>query len=155
LILLIVGTYAIQFFLPRKKSNANHASARWDIAPMLGFFSILLLALSLIEAIRRDVLDAWAWGVGLGLIVSVAIWIALANRSIIIMPKNQSALVATFRLVRAFGIPVALLAAGIYVIVRVFGSGVQVFLAGAGGIMIMTVALRIFFGVKNILVNRG
>lgn len=153
MILLVVVTYAIQFFLPRQKTNSSNANARWDIAPMLGFFSFLLLALSLVEAIRRSVLEAWALGLAVGLILSVGIWIVFANRAIIILPKSNSALVATYRLVRAFGVPVIVLVVGIYIAVRVFGSGLEVFLAGAGGIVLMTVALRIFMNAKKILVN--
>jgi hypothetical protein len=154
LILLIVATYAIQYFLPRRKSNSHSANARWDIAPTLGFFGMLLLVLSLTEAIRREVILAWALGIGLGVILGVGAWIALGYyRQVTLVPKKQSALLATIRMIRTFGMPVILVAIGFYLAVRVFGPSVEVFTAGAGGVVLITVALRIFVGVNKNLIE--
>ena len=153
LVLLVVGTYALQYFMPRARSNSNarRTSARWDVAPALGFFGLVLLALSLTEAIRGTVIEVWALGVGLGVMASIGAWIALDYRRDAPAPaaRKQSAIIATVRMVRTYGMPVVLTAIGFYLAVRVFGPVVQVFTAGAFGIVLITMALRIFVGVKK------
>ena len=63
LFVLVIGLYAIQFFMPRARRGSSRTSVRWDVAPMLGFFGVLLLALSLMEALRRTVIESWAGGI--------------------------------------------------------------------------------------------
>ena len=79
LIVLVVATYVIQLFLPRAHGGTGRTSARWDIAPVIGFFGILLLALSFTEALRRVVIEVWLAGVVLGLVLSAFLWIALGS----------------------------------------------------------------------------
>ena len=149
--LLIVGTYAIQLFMPRARSNSSRTSARTDIAPALGFFGVLLIALSLAEAIRRTVIEAWMIGIVLGLGVGIGAWVALGYRFDAPAPvsRNQSALLATFRLVRAFAVPTIAVVIGIYLIVRIVGPIVLVLLANALGVVLIVVALKIFIGVRK------
>jgi hypothetical protein len=154
LILIIAVTYAIQYFLPRRSSNASHTTARWDIAPALGFFGLVLLALSLTEAIRREVTGAWALGIGLGVLLGIGAWIALGYRlTAPLVARKQSAFLATLRLVRTWGMTVLLIVIGIYLAVRIVGPSVEVFLSGAGAILLLTVALRIFVGVNKKLIE--
>ena len=153
LVLLIVGTYAIQFFLPHTRSNSGRTSARLDIAPALGFFGVLLIALSVIESIRRSVIEAWAVGVVVGIILGIGAWMVLSNQMDAPAPRKQSALLVTFRLVRAFAVPTIFVVIGIYLVVRIFGPTVLVGLASALGMLLIIVALRIFIGVKKTIVN--
>jgi len=155
LVLLIIGTYVVQFFFPRAgRSRVNNTNARWDIAPALGFFGALLLALSLVEAIRQSIVDMWAWGVALGLILGAVTWVVMGYRAALVLPKG-SALIATFRIVRAYGTIIFFAVIGVYLAVRLVGSVVEVFVASALGLVILTMALRIFIGTKQIQGNRG
>lgn len=154
-VLLIVGTYVVQFFLPRTgRSSANRANARWDIAPALGFFGALLLVLALVEAIRQSIIDIWAWGMALGLILSIVTWVVMGYRAAPVLPKG-SALVATFRILRAYGMIIFFAVIGVYLAVRFAGSVIDVFIASALGLVIVTIALRIFVGSKQIQGNKG
>lgn len=153
MILLIVGTYAIQLFVPRSRSNPSRTSARIDVAPALGFFGVLLIALSLTESIRRSVIEAWAWGVAIGVILGIGVWIAFGYRIDTPVQKSQSALLATFRLVRAFAMPAILVVIGIYLAVRIFGPTVEVLIANTFGVVLIVIALRIFIGVKKTIVS--
>ena len=152
LVLLIVGTYAIQLFLPRARGNPSRTSARLDIAPALGFFGVILIALSLTESIRRSVIEAWAIGIAVGVILGIGVWVALGYRIDAPALRKQSALLATLRLVRAFAVPTILVVIGIYLVVRIFGPTVLVVLANAMGILLIVVALRIFIGVKKTII---
>lgn len=155
LILLIIGTYAIQFFLPRAgHASAHNPNARWDVAPALGFFGVLLVALSLIEAIRQSIVEIWALGIGLGLILGVVTWVVLYYRPVPTLPKG-SALIATFRILRAYGTIIVLAVIGVYLAVRLVGSVVDVFIASAFGLVVVTTALRIFVGPKQIQGNKS
>lgn len=155
LILLIIGTYVVQFFLPRAgQSNANRANARWDVAPALGFFGALLLALSLVEAIRQSIVDMWAWGIVLGALLSVVTWVVLNYRPAPVLPKG-SALMATLRILRAYGTLIVLAVIGVYLVVRFAGSVIDVLIASALGLVIVTMALKIFVGTKQAQGNKG
>ena len=154
LILLIIGTYVVQFFMPRAgQSSAQRANARWDIAPALGFFGALLLLLALVEAIRQSIVDIWAWGMALGLILGVVTWVVMGYRTAPVMPKG-SALVATFRILRAYGMIIFFAIIGVYLAVRFAGSVIDVFIASALGLVIVTMALRIFVSTKQIGIGR-
>ena len=156
LIVLIAVTYAIQYFLPRRKPNSHSANARWDIAPALGFFGVLLLALSLTEAIRGAVIEAWMFGIAFGFILGIGAWIALGYRiqaPLVPAARKQSAFLATLRLIRTWGMTVILIVIGIYLAVRILGPSVEVFLAGAGAVLLIGVALRLFIGAKKTLIE--
>jgi hypothetical protein len=97
LAILVVATYAIQLFLPRARGGARRTSARWDVAPVIGFFGILLLALSFTEALRRVVIEVWLVSLLLGLLLSAFLWIALGSRAPSPARARGSALLATIR----------------------------------------------------------
>ncbi len=153
LLFLIVGTYAVQLFMPRSYSNTGRTSARMDVAPALGFFGVLLLVLSLVEAIRSSMIEAWVWGIAVGVILGIGAWIALGYRIPAPVQKSKSALLATFRLVRVLAMPVIVALIAIYLAERILGPVVQVLVANAFGIMLMVIALRIFVGVRKTIVN--
>jgi len=143
LIVIIVATYALQLFVPRARAGSSATNVRWDIAPVMGFFGVLLLALSLTEAYRRSVIDAWLWGGALGSLVGfgASIFVRKVRRA---PQRNESALWATIRFIRAYGTLVLIITIGIYLSVRIFGPAVEVFIAGAGGVFIVVLAFSLF-----------
>jgi len=144
LAILVVATYAIQLFLPRARGGARRTSARWDVAPVIGFFGILLLALSFTEALRRVVIEVWLVGILLGLLLSAFLWIALGSRAPSPMRARGSALLATIRLIRTFGLPVLFALIAVYLAVRIVGSVVEVFISGLLGTAMIAMAVWIF-----------
>jgi hypothetical protein len=144
LILLIVATYVIQLFLPRTRGGAQRTSVRWDVAPVIGFFGILLLALSFAEAVRRVVIEAWLVGIALGLVLSAFLWIALGNRETRAPRARGSALLAMIRTIRTFGLPVLLALAAVYFAVRIVGTVVEVFVSGLIGAAVIAMTVWIF-----------
>ena len=144
LVVLVVATYVIQLVLPRTRSGARRTSARWDLAPVIGFFGILLLALSFTEALRRVVIEVWLVGIALGLVLSAFLWIALGSRETSAPRSRGSALLATIRVIRTFGLPVLFALIGVYLAVRFIGAVVEVFVSGLLGAMIIAMAIWIF-----------
>jgi len=143
LIVIIVATYVLQLFVPRARAGSRSTNLRWDIAPVIGFFGMLLLALSLTEAYRRAVLDAWLWGGVLGLLAGLGA--SIFFRHVRRVPqRSESALWATIRLIRTYGTLVLIIAISIYLSVRIFGPVVEVFIAGAGGVFICVLAFSLF-----------
>ncbi|MCI0477048.1 MAG: hypothetical protein L0Y55_12435 [Anaerolineales bacterium] len=144
LIILIAATYAIQLFLPRARGGARRTSLRWDIAPVFGFFGVVLLALSFAEALRRTLIEAWLIGLACGLVLGLFLWIALGARANDLTRPRGSALVATIRALRAFGLPVLFALIGVYLAVRFVGALVEVFIAGLLGALIIALAVWLF-----------
>jgi hypothetical protein len=144
LVVLVVATYIIQLVLPRARGGARRTSARWDVAPVIGFFGVLLLALSLTEALRRVVIEVWLVGIVLGLVLSAFLWIALGSWEIAPTRQRGSALLATIRLIRTFGLPVLIALIGVYLAVRFVGAIVEVFVSGLLGAAIVALAIWIF-----------
>jgi hypothetical protein len=144
LIVLVIATYAIQLFLPRGRGSTRRASARWDIAPVIGFLGILLLALSFAEAWRRGGIEVWLAGIVVGLVLGALLWIALGSRSNIPTRPSGSALIATIRLIRTFGLPVLVTIVGVYFVVRIVGAMAEVFVSGLLGAAMVAMAVWIF-----------
>ena len=146
LLVLIVATYVVQLFLPRDKTRpgARRNYARWDIAPLLGFIGALVLALSLTEAARGAVIEAWAWGLGLGLALSVTFGIVLIYSHDALPQKNESASRATWRFVRTYGVLAIFAAIGVYLAVRIVGAALEVFVTSAVGVWLVAMAAALF-----------
>jgi hypothetical protein len=144
LVVLVVATYVVQLVFPRTRGGARRTSARWDIAPVVGFFGLLLLALSFVEALRREVIAVWLASIVLGLVLSAFLWIALGARETSAPRARGSALLATIRLIRTFGLPVVIALVGVYFAVRFVGAVVEVFVAGLLGAAMVALAIWIF-----------
>lgn len=155
LIGLVIVTYVIQLFLPRSRKGQSRTSLRWDVAPMLGFFGVLLLALSLIEALRRTMIEAWGAGILLGVILGVAVWVGAQTQPPPAVQKNGSALLATFRFLRTYGIVIVVTVIGVYVAGRILGTIVEVFVSGALAILLVAIAARMFVSGMPIQEHKG
>lgn len=146
LVVLIVISFAIQWMVPRSARGSRIGARQyliWDIGPIVGFFSIVLLVLSLVEAERQGYLWAWAWGSGLGLLVSVVLWLVVAHtwRARPITTRRVPAWRLAWRLVRTFGPVMVVLLVGLNLLTRWLGSVVEVFAAGAIGVCVVVVTL--------------
>jgi hypothetical protein len=144
LIVLIVVTYVIQFFLPRTRGGASRTSARWDLAPLIGFCAVILLALSFLEALRRVMIEAWLIGIACGVVAGALLWVALGARADLLPRQSGSAIVATIRAIRAFGLPVLFTLIGVYLAIRFIGALVELFIAGLLGAIILALAVWLF-----------
>jgi hypothetical protein len=138
---LILITFLAQWIVPRGKSKqtARRQYLRRDVSPMLGFFSILILGLSLAEALRREILMAWVWGIVLGIALSFSLWV-IWNYNAIQSPAHRG----LWYYIRRLGVPVVASVIAIYLAVRVFGVTVEVFVSSALGIALLTSAIFLF-----------
>ncbi len=150
LVVLIVLSFAVQWVLPqnmRTRKGPARQYLKWDIAPLLGFFGLLLLGLSLVEAFRSDTVIAWGSGDVLGLIAGIVLWTALLYAWRQPMPpirKRESSLRLAWRIVRTYGIVFLFALLALNIAIRMIGSMVEVFVAGAAGVFIMAIAVVIF-----------
>ncbi len=146
LVVLIVISFAIQWMVP-PSARGSRVGARqyliWDIGPIIGFFSVVLLVLSLIEAARQGYLWAWAGGSALGLLASVVLWLAVAHtwRSRPITARREPVWRLAWRLVRTFGPVIVVLLVGLNLLTRWLGSVIEVFAAGAFGVCVVALTL--------------
>ncbi|MBI3537054.1 MAG: hypothetical protein HY070_05800 [Chloroflexi bacterium] len=146
LAIFFIATWLIQFILMRARAQTftPRDYTRADLAPLLAFFGAILLALSLVESFRREVLEAWRWGIALGIIVGASAW------SNVIYHWNQtpramtSAARALWQIARTYGTLALIIFLVIYLAVRVIGVGLEVFLASAGGVALIAVSIALF-----------
>ena len=149
LLLVIVGSFAIQWLLPRNlrgRAASRHYLKR-DAAPILGFFGLVLLGLSFVEALRGGMIIAWGWGDAVGLVAGIALWITLTYWwSLPVAPtrRNGSALRLAWRIVTTYGLLFLFALLALNIAVRVMGAMLEVFLAGALGMLIIATAVAIF-----------
>jgi cadmium resistance protein CadD (predicted permease) len=143
-VILILATYLVQLFVPRARHSTRRTSVRWDVAPVVGFLAVVLLALAFAEALHRAMLAAWLIGLLGGLGLGVVVWIALGARADWLPTRRESALRATVRVLRVFG-PPALMALLLFALAaRVFGSIVEVFGAALAGALVLAMAVWLF-----------
>jgi cobalamin synthase len=146
--LLVVATYLIQWLVPHSKSKAvpRRQYLRWDIAPVVAFFGVLLLVLSFAEAARRDYIAPWGWGIALGLLISAGVWVLMAYR------QNRAARgrMGIWQSIQRYGTLVIALAIGLYLAVRVFGAALEVLAAAALGLFVLAAAVAMFVGNRPI-----
>ncbi|MCL4489591.1 MAG: hypothetical protein M1570_15905 [Chloroflexi bacterium] len=146
---LIASTYVVQAFIPstRGRGRPMQHYLAWDIAPLVGFIGVVLLALSFIEADRQQVIYAWAGGGAFGFVAAVCLGIAFvytqshALQSGYPAGKREGGLRRTWRYLRTYG-PVLLIAALAFnLAVRWVGAALEVFAAGTAGVLALTVAV--------------
>lgn len=144
LVILILATYIIQLFFPRARASTRRTSLRWDVAPVIGFLAVVLLALAFAEALRRALLEAWLIGIAGGVVLGASVWIVLGARTDLMPTRSGSALRATVRLVRVFGPPVLIALFVLALAARVWGSIVEVFGAALVGALVLAMAVWLF-----------
>ncbi len=151
MVVLLVASFAVQWVLPRSMRARRPASRQYlkkDVAPVLGFFGLLLVVLSLIQAVRNGMLIAWGSGGGLGLVASVVLWVALVylwGQPEPPVRKKESSIRVALRIIRSFGLPFILCLLVVNIAVRVLGIVAEIFLAGAFGIFIVAIAVAVYF----------
>ena len=148
LVVLIVLSYLIQWLVPRGKANATarRRYLRWDIAPLVAFFGAVLLVLSFAQAVANDILAPWGGGAVLGLIASGGAWMLGLYRS---NPASGKRL-GLLQSIRRYGPPVIGVSIGLYLAVRIFGTALQVLVAGTLGVCAILFAVALFAGNKPI-----
>ncbi|MDE3088350.1 MAG: hypothetical protein KGJ80_03040 [Chloroflexota bacterium] len=143
---LVIATYLIQWLVPRRQTQESLRLSflRWDIAPVVAFFGVLVLALSLAEAARQDVIAQWGAGIALGFIVSAGAWALTRYRRNAARPKGA------WQYLRQYGALGPASALVLYLSVRVLGAALEVFIAGAIGMIVIAIAAAVFFGNRPI-----
>ncbi len=150
LVVLIILSFAIQWALPRKTRGRKIDSRRywrWDIAPIIGFFGLVLLALAFVEAFRQTVLTAWAVGSGAGLLAGASLW--LAWRPLRQNSKREAAWRVAWRFIRTYGLVFVVVLLGLNIGVRFLGAALEVFVAAAAGIVLLATAMLVFVRVAS------
>ncbi len=150
LILLIFLSFAIQWVLPRGTRGRKIDSRRylrWDIAPIIGFFGLVLLGLAFLEAFRQTVTYAWALGSGAGLLAGASLW--LAWRPLPPNGKREAAWRTAWRFIRTYGLIFVVVLLGLNIGVRVLGAAIEVFVAAAAGIIMLAMAALVFVRVAS------
>jgi hypothetical protein len=145
LILLVIATYLIQWLVPRRGNPASRRQyMRWDIAPIVGFFGALLLALSFALAAQSDDIVQWGWGFGFGFIVSLLGWtLGVYRQNQVARKRAGSRHIAK----RYAPLTIAVLV-GLYLGIRVFGAALEVFVVATLGVCVLAFALTLFVGNK-------
>ncbi len=148
LIVIVIASSIILWLIPNRKSQNSRNYVRWDVAPLLGFFGFVLLVLSLAESVRQAILASWGLGVVLGLVVSAAAWFvqghAPARQEQPVKRARGAAWRAAWRRIQKYGPPVIVLVVGIYIAARMLGTVVEVFVAGALGVLVIAAAMALF-----------
>lgn len=143
LVLLVIATYLIQWLVPHRGAKANRRQyMRWDVAPIVGFFGVLLLALSFALAVQTDAVVQWGWGFVFGFVVTVLAWM------LGIFQKNQLTRKRTGikQIVQRY-VPLTIaVLVGLYLAVRILGAVLEVFVVAALGVFVLTVAVTLFVG---------
>ncbi len=155
LIVLLVVSYLVQMLFPRTRGKGRRQSSgqylMWDIAPLVGFLGAVVLALSLVEAMRQTVLVAWGGGAALGLVAGLSMWVALAYTRLgsfetTTRPpaKKRGFLAGLLHHLRTVGPPLVIGLVVLNVAVRLVGAVLEVFLAGALGVIVVAAAIVVF-----------
>jgi len=142
LAVLIIVSYLIQWLVPRRQSKSMSRSQflRWDLAPILGFFGVILLGLSIAAAVQHGVIAEWGWGIALGIILSLSAWVLRSHRGAR-ATRERSSLRGT---VQTYGKLAVATAIGLYLSARVVGVALEVLAAAAIGVLIVTTAAGMF-----------
>lgn len=149
MVALILISFPLQWLLP-KPSQARRIEGykylMYDIAPLLGFFGVLLFALSLAQAAQQQAILAWALGDGLGIVAGACLWIAFAQsfRAKQAGPSRASGLRIAFRLVKTYGLVVLIALLGVNIAIRWLGPALEVLLAAALGVTLVVSGIGVF-----------
>lgn len=149
LIMLIALTYLVQWLVPsmRGRPGAARRYIRHDVAPIIGFFGLILLALSFAESVRLLAMLAWALGAAFGLVAALGLWITLTFWWGLPRPAAQqraSPVRILLRIVRTYGIVVLVGLLGLNIAARLFGHAIEVFISGALGVLVIGAAAAVF-----------
>ena len=139
----VVAVLALDYFFLRRRA-VKRPSIFLEIAPVIGFIGAILLGLGFVEAVRREVVEAWRWGIGLGValaFVAGALWRVGAGASI---GPSEMGWRAWLRIAKTYGIVLLFGVLGVVLAVRVIGALLEVFIASALGVLALAVALGIF-----------
>ena len=153
LVVLIVLSYLIQWLVPRGTSKvvARRRYLRWDIAPIVAFFGVVLLALSFALAVESNAIVPWGLGAVFGLILSGGAWVFGLFRQN--QPTGKRA--GILQIIRRYGPPIIGAAIALYLAVRIFGAVLEVFVAGTFGVCAIVVAMALFTGNKPIVEEKN
>jgi len=139
----IVAVIALDYFFLRRRAG-NQRNIFFEIAPVIGFIGAILLGLAFVEALRREVMAAWNWGIGLGLalaLIAAVIWrVRVGVRS----GARETGWRAWLRIAQTYGIVLLGGVLGVALAVRVIGVLLEVFIASAVGVLAIALALGIF-----------
>jgi hypothetical protein len=129
----------------RGQKTTQSAARQWELAPIIGFLGAVLLAIGFVEAARREVVEAWRWGIAFGILLSVCFGLAIlyrANR--VVAGVNSSGLRAWLRLAQTYGLVLLIAIFGVIIAVRVIGALLEVFIASALGTLVIAIAVGFF-----------
>ncbi len=146
LVMLFIAAFVIQILFARggTRKISFKQYTMWDVAPVTGFLGAVLLALSFAEAARREVLDAWRWGLAFGFVFSVGIGLAVIYRWNHRAPKKESTARAILGFIRTYGLVLLFAILGVTLAVRFIGASLEVFIGGALGVVVIAMAVAVF-----------
>lgn len=140
---LLSALFALDWFVIKGQRSARSSARSWDVAPIIGFLGAVLLALGFVEASRREVLDAWRWGIAFGFFLIVCAGVAMvyrANRPVTIKATGWR---AWLMIIKTYGLVVLIAIFGVIIAVRLIGALLEVFIAAALGTLVIAIAIAI------------
>jgi hypothetical protein len=149
MVLLVIATWLIERLLLGKRKGPARDYVTRDIVPIIAFFGFLILALSFVEALHRDVVAAWGLGIACGLLMCVVVWIALGYRERQPARARVSGVRAVWRYLRTYGLTALFVILGIYLAIRFIGVVVGIFVASALGALMLSMAIAVFAGARR------
>ncbi|MBI4786112.1 MAG: hypothetical protein HY782_03580 [Chloroflexi bacterium] len=152
MVLLIAASFAIQVVLPRNLRAQPRPSRQYlkrDAAPISGFLGALLLVLSFVESSRQQVIVAWGWGAAVGLVAGLGLWVAMiywhSQPAPVARPaKRFASLRLAWRIITTYGMILLFALLGLNIAVRIMGASLEVFLAGALGVVVIAMAFVMY-----------
>jgi hypothetical protein len=139
--ILLIAIFALDYIFLRRFTKR---SILQDIAPVIGFIGAILVALALVEALRRGVIEAWRWGGALGLLLLLGLALVTRTRTNAPARQGESGWRAAVRIAQTFGIVLLVGLLGVVIAVRVVGALLEVFLASALGVFAVGAVLGFF-----------
>ncbi len=141
---LLLALFALDWFFLRGRPRNQPIARPWDVAPIIGFLGAVLLSLAYVESTRREVVDAWRWGIAFGFLLTVCAGLAMIYRGNRRVAGNASGLRARLRIVQTYGLVLLFGILGMVIAVRVIGVMLEVFIASALGTLVVAIAIAVF-----------